>query len=158
MDGWIKFYGNFALQNKATEVIVLDPESNKTGHVWHVHLSPKNNPEADADAKVKLKLEEMVYGYKLDGDFCPQEGHYFDSSNLLLDPYAKAVVSRDHYGVKPPAGNCWPLMAGMLPSPSHDDDDVSCFSYLTLFLYLLFIFLFYLHMIDICVTVAARTV
>ncbi|KAF3338876.1 isoamylase 1 [Carex littledalei] len=112
--------------NKATEVIVLDPESNKTGHVWHVHLSPRNNnPEADADAdaKLKLKLEDMVYGYKLDGDFCPQEGCYFDSSNLLLDPYAKAVVSRQHYGVVPPSGNCWPLMAGMLPSPSHHHDD-----------------------------------
>ena len=31
----------------------------------------------------------MLYGYKFDGKFSPEEGHYFDPSRILLDPYGK---------------------------------------------------------------------
>ncbi|XP_078443501.1 isoamylase 1 [Wolffia australiana] len=94
--------------NKVTERIPLDPALNKTGHVWHVFL------EGD--------FRDMLYGYTFDGPFCPQEGNYFDSSRILVDPYAKAVVSRGEYGVPGTGGNCWPQMAGMIPS-SHDEFD-----------------------------------
>ncbi|XP_027340326.1 isoamylase 1, chloroplastic isoform X2 [Abrus precatorius] len=93
-------------QNKVTEFVALDPLVNRTGAVWHVFL--------------KGDFKDMLYGYKFDGKFSPQEGHYYDSSRILLDPYAKAVISRGEYGALGPDGNCWPQMAGMVPS---DDDE-----------------------------------
>lgn len=57
------------------EQITLNPLTNKTGDVWHVF--------------VKGNFQNMLYGYKLNGKFSPEEGHYFDSSKVLLDPYAK---------------------------------------------------------------------
>lgn len=58
-----------------TEEIDLNPPTNKTGDVWHVFL------EGD--------FEDMVYGYRVDGSFSPEDGFYFDSSKILIDPYAK---------------------------------------------------------------------
>ncbi|KAE8125963.1 hypothetical protein FH972_020723 [Carpinus fangiana] len=90
------------LDNKVTEQISLDPLTNKTGDVWHVFL--------------KGDFKDMLYGYKFDGIFSPEEGHYYNSSRILLDPYAKAVISRGEFGALGPDGNCWPQMACMVPS------------------------------------------
>lgn len=65
----------YLMQDRVTEQISLDPLTNKTGDVWHVFL--------------KGNFENIVYGYKFDGKFYPEEGHYYDSSRMLLDPYAK---------------------------------------------------------------------
>ncbi|KAJ3676835.1 hypothetical protein LUZ60_002559 [Juncus effusus] len=94
--------------NRVTEVVPLDPLINKTGNVWHV--------------LIQGEFRDMVYGYKFDGDFSPEEGKYFDPSKVLLDPYAKAVISRGEYGVVGPKGNCWPQMAGMIPLPGDKFD------------------------------------
>ncbi|XP_042444281.1 isoamylase 1, chloroplastic-like isoform X1 [Zingiber officinale] len=87
--------------NRVTEEVVLDPLVNKTGDVWHVFLQGE--------------FENMLYGYKFDGKRSPEKGHYFDFSRILLDPYAKAVISREEYGIPGPGGDCWPQMAGMIP-------------------------------------------
>lgn len=63
------------MQKRVTEEISLDPLTNRTGDVWHVFL--------------KGNLKDLLYGYKFDGSYSPEEGHYFDSSRILLDPYAK---------------------------------------------------------------------
>lgn len=63
------------MQKRVTEQISLDPQTNKTGDVWHVF--------------VEGNFTGMLYGYKFDGKYSPEEGHYFDSSQILLDPYAK---------------------------------------------------------------------
>lgn len=63
------------MQKRVIEQISLDPFTNRTGDVWHVFL--------------KGDFTDMLYGYKFDGDFSPQGGHYYDSSQLLVDPYAK---------------------------------------------------------------------
>uniref|UniRef100_A0A9I9DED4 isoamylase n=1 Tax=Cucumis melo TaxID=3656 RepID=A0A9I9DED4_CUCME len=89
-------------ENIVTQEITLDPLTNKTGDVWHVFL--------------KGDFTEMLYGYKFDGKFSPQEGCYFDPSRILLDPYAKAVISRGEFGALGPNDNCWPQMAGMVPT------------------------------------------
>ncbi|WOL19778.1 hypothetical protein Cni_G28580 [Canna indica] len=94
--------------NKVTEEVVLDPSVNKTGNIWHVFL--------------RGELDDMVYGYKLDGKFSPREGQYFDYSRILLDPYAKAVISRGEYGVLGPGEDCWPQMTGMIPISSNEFD------------------------------------
>lgn len=66
------------MQNKLTEQIPLDPQTNKTGDVWHVFL--------------KGDFIDMLYGYKFDGEFSPKDGNYYDSSRILLDPYAKVMA------------------------------------------------------------------
>ncbi|KAK8477879.1 hypothetical protein V6N11_000310 [Hibiscus sabdariffa] len=89
-------------QKKITEQIPLDPLSNKTGDVWHVLL--------------KGDFKDMLYGYMFDGEFSPEKGHCYDASKVLLDPYAKAIISRGEFGVLGPEDNCWPQMAGMVPT------------------------------------------
>ncbi|CAN6587112.1 unnamed protein product [Malus baccata var. baccata] len=88
--------------DKVTELIPLDPLTNKTGNVWHVLL--------------KGDFKDILYGYKFDGKFSPEEGHYYDSSRIVLDPYAKAVIRRGEFRKLGPDGNCWPQMAGTVPS------------------------------------------
>lgn len=95
-------------ENRITELIPLDPETNRTGNIWHVFL--------------KGNFDDMLYGYQFDGPFCPHEGHHYNSSRVLVDPYAKAIVSRGEFGVAGPDGNCWPQMAGMIPSPNDEFD------------------------------------
>ncbi|CAL5340047.1 unnamed protein product [Camellia sinensis] len=79
----------------------MDPMANSTGDVWQVFL--------------KGDFEDMLYGYKFDGKFCPIGKHYYDSSRILLDPYAKVVVSRGDFGVLGLENDCWPQMACMVP-------------------------------------------
>ncbi len=48
-----------------------------------------------------LNIENLEYGYRMDGPFDPQAGHRFDSSKILMDPYARAIGGRDVWGVQP---------------------------------------------------------
>jgi isoamylase len=43
----------------------------------------------------KLEVENLEYGFRMDGPCVPHEGHRFDISKILLDPYAKAIGGRD---------------------------------------------------------------
>ncbi|GAV56944.1 Alpha-amylase domain-containing protein/CBM_48 domain-containing protein [Cephalotus follicularis] len=95
-------------ENRVTEQISLNPLLNKTGDIWHVLL--------------KGDFKDMLYGYKFDGLFSPEEGHYYDSSRILLDPYAKAVISREKFGVLGAADNFWPQMACMVPTYEDEFD------------------------------------
>ncbi|KAJ0965571.1 hypothetical protein J5N97_026709 [Dioscorea zingiberensis] len=95
-------------ENRITEQISLDPVVNKTGDVWHVFLQGE--------------FKDLLYGYKFDGKFCPEEGHYYDDSRIILDPYAKAVMSREDYGVLGLGGENWPQMAGMVPVSDDEFD------------------------------------
>lgn len=63
------------MQNRVSEEISLNPKTNKSGNVWHVFL--------------KGDFDNMLYGYKFDGKFSPDEGQYYDYSRIVLDPYAK---------------------------------------------------------------------
>lgn len=74
----------FFVQNKVTERIPLDPAVNKTGHIWHIFLQGE--------------FHNMLYGYTFGGPFSPKDGHYFDSSLVLLDPYAK-VYNTTHFNL-----------------------------------------------------------
>ena len=42
-----------------------------------------------------LNVEDVEYGYRLDGAFSPRNGHWFDPEKILLDPYARLVSARD---------------------------------------------------------------
>lgn len=49
----------------------------------------------------ELDHENVEYGYRFDGPFAPHQGHRFDRSQILLDPYAKAVSGRNVWGKQP---------------------------------------------------------
>jgi isoamylase len=52
-----------------------------------------------------LNVEEIEYGFRMDGPYKPIEGHRFDRHKILLDPYAKAVGGRDEWGQLPDRRN-----------------------------------------------------
>ncbi len=58
--------------------IPLDPRTNRTCDYWHVHLTGVKPGQ--------------LYGYRLSGPFDPGQGHRFDSTKLLLDPYGRGVA------------------------------------------------------------------
>lgn len=63
----------------------LDPNVNKTGDIWHLSIEdlPKIN---------------VLYGYRVDGPQAWDQGHRFDSSLVLVDPYAKLIEGRRYFG------------------------------------------------------------
>ena len=48
-----------------------------------------------------LDYENLEYGYRMDGPNNFQEGHWFDTSKIVMDPYAKVIGGRDVWGVTP---------------------------------------------------------
>lgn len=82
---------NFALFSEHAEQVTLClfeargrheveqiPLRERTGPIWHGYLP---------DARPGL-----LYGYRVQGAYRPEEGHRFNVHKLLLDPYAKAIV------------------------------------------------------------------
>lgn len=65
--------------------VALDPQKNKTGDIWHICV------EGLPDVGV-------LYGYRIGGPHGWEQGHRFDSSIVLLDPYAKLVAGRKFFG------------------------------------------------------------
>jgi glycogen operon protein len=55
------------------------PFEERTEQVWHLYL-----PEARPG---------QHYGYRVHGPYEPEAGHRFNSTKLLIDPYAKAIAS-----------------------------------------------------------------
>jgi isoamylase len=60
------------------------PVTEHTDLVWHVFL-PEVRPG-------------QIYGYRVSGPYDPKAGLRFNSSKLLLDPYAKAIAGRVEWG------------------------------------------------------------
>jgi isoamylase len=52
----------------------------KTDHVWHVFL-----PDAQPG---------QLYGYRVYGPYAPNEGHRFNASKMVIDPYARAIAGK----------------------------------------------------------------
>ena len=46
-----------------------------------------------------LDYDNIEYGFRMEGPFNPREGHWFDPTKILLDPYAKVIGGRDIWGV-----------------------------------------------------------
>ncbi|WP_319560229.1 glycogen debranching protein GlgX [Marispirochaeta sp.] len=64
--------------DRPEEVLRLDPEQNRTGDIWHIHV-------------LGLKTGQL-YLYQVDGPFDPDKGHRFNPDLWLIDPYAKALT------------------------------------------------------------------
>jgi isoamylase len=65
----------------------LDATHHRSGTYWHCHLEGVGPGQ--------------LYGWRVDGPSRPAEGLRFDPANLLLDPYAMAVVMPPGYGRAP---------------------------------------------------------
>lgn len=86
---------NFALYSEnatGVELCLFDPLDQETrlqltevsGFVWHCYL-PGIGPG-------------QRYGFRVQGDFDPSQGHRFNPHKLLIDPYAKALDGDIAYG------------------------------------------------------------
>jgi glycogen operon protein len=62
----------------------FDPKRHRTGDVWSIF--------------VKGIGEGVFFLYRMDGPWSPREGHRFNPTVYLLDPYAKAFVGDIHNG------------------------------------------------------------
>nr|XP_027091529.1 isoamylase 3, chloroplastic-like isoform X1 [Coffea arabica] len=65
--------------------LTLDPQVNRTGDIWHICVED-------------LPRSNVLYGYYMDGPKDWSQGHRFDRSILLIDPYAKLVEGRRVFG------------------------------------------------------------
>jgi glycogen operon protein len=63
--------------------ILLERESHRTYHYWHVFV-PNLRPG-------------QIYAYRAHGPFAPERGLRFDPEKVLLDPYGLAVAVPDNY-------------------------------------------------------------
>lgn len=65
--------------SKPFQVIELDSQHHKTGDMWHICVLGAGR--------------NLVYAFRVDGPFAPEQGHRFDSTKMLLDPYATALAT-----------------------------------------------------------------
>jgi len=77
---WLEIYDD-PEAGEPVQVIGLDPQSNRTGDIWHVW--------------VEGLAPGTLYGYRVDGPYRPREGHCFNPHKLLIDPYTRAVCHVD---------------------------------------------------------------
>jgi len=82
------------------QTIDLDPQQHRTGDIWHVCVQGASRG--------------LAYAFRVDGPHEPGNGHRFAPDNILLDPYAPALASPEHWdfgmyvvgeGGKPPEGS-----------------------------------------------------
>ncbi len=64
-------------------IVRLHPRFNRTCDYWHVFI-----PDARAG---------QIYAFRADGPFAPEQGHRFDRSKVLLDPYGRGVAVPSSY-------------------------------------------------------------
>jgi glycogen operon protein len=65
--------------------VVLDPRYNKTGDIWHVHITGLN--------------PGIEYGFRMDQKPARNKKiHKFNKNIILIDPYAKALSGGDEWG------------------------------------------------------------
>ncbi|MDG4945273.1 glycogen debranching protein GlgX [Weeksellaceae bacterium KMM 9713] len=67
------------------KVITLDPKHNKSYYYWHIHV-----PGLE---------KNQLYAYRAYGPYIPEKGFLFDSTKVLVDPYAKAIVGEYDRGL-----------------------------------------------------------
>ena len=65
------------------QIIELDARHHRTGDIWHVCVQGASRDQA--------------YAFQVDGPHTPERGHRFDARSILLDPYATALASPEHW-------------------------------------------------------------
>ena len=88
---------------RASRVVSLDAEQNRTSHYWHVFVPGIKSGQ--------------LYGYRVHGPNDPANGQRFDAQKLLLDPYARGVYAGDSYSrsrASEPGDNCAQAMRSVV--------------------------------------------
>jgi len=90
-------------------VISLNPSTNKTFYYWHCLI-----PELE---------KGQVYGYRVFGPYEPQEGMRFDGQKVLVDPYARGVITEtyDRERARHPGDNCAQAIKSVVVDPAGYD-------------------------------------
>ncbi len=78
----------FHPQEKEPYARLKFPDSYRIGHTYSMLV-------------FGLKINEFEYAYQIDGPYDKQKGLLFNKSNVLLDPYAKAVTGQREWGERP---------------------------------------------------------
>ncbi len=68
---------------KPRRIVTLDRHENRTFYYWHVFI--------------KGIRPGQLYGYRVYGPWDPANGHRFDPQKLLVDPYAKAILTPSEF-------------------------------------------------------------
>lgn len=95
---------------RPAHVISLTPPYHRTGDYWHVFVTGIGHGQ--------------VYGYRIYGPYAPEQGHRFDGSKVLLDPYARLVVNWENYDREAacrPGDNCPYALRAVVVDPSDYD-------------------------------------
>ena len=86
------------------------PDEFRIGNVWSMIV-------------FDLDYEDTEYGYRMDGPNNFEEGHHFDYSKILLDPYAKAIGGRDVWRQPPNWDDIYPHRARLVYDDFDWEDD-----------------------------------
>jgi glycogen operon protein len=70
-----------------------------------------------------LALDRFEYGFRVDGPNEPRQGHRFDGSRVLLDPFARCLMGREVWGTCPVTHDVNPYRACLVPQDFDWDGD-----------------------------------
>jgi len=70
-------------QARPSQVIVLDPQENRTYYYWHVFVHGIGDGQ--------------IYAYRVHGPYQPEKGYRFNGRKVLLDPYARVVAYGENW-------------------------------------------------------------
>ena len=74
----------------------------RLGHVWAMLVH-------------ELPYEDLEYGFRMDGPWNPRDGHYFNSTKILLDPHAREIVGRESWMLPSKSSNK-PIFRSRIPA------------------------------------------
>lgn len=81
---WLAVFEHVGDRTPALE-LEYDPLKHRIGDVWSMF--------------VEGLAAGVLYLYRMDGPFAPDQGHRFDAAQYLLDPYAKQIVGNVENGI-----------------------------------------------------------
>ncbi|GAK50360.1 isoamylase [Candidatus Moduliflexus flocculans] len=103
------FFNNVA-DGKPAQTFGFDQITNRTGNYWHLFV-----PGVKAG---------QIYGYRVSGEFAPEQGLRFDAEKILLDPYGLGVAIPSNYSrdaAKKPGDNTAVAMKSVVVDPKAYD-------------------------------------
>lgn len=95
---------------KPSDVILLDPKTNRTFYYWHIFIPG-------------LKAGQ-VYAYRAHGPYKPSRGLRFNCEKVLIDPYGRRVIVPENYSraaASAPGDNVETAMRSMVTDLSNFD-------------------------------------
>jgi isoamylase len=95
---------------KPRRTITLDRHENRTFYYWHVFI--------------KGLRPGQLYGYRAYGPWDPAKGHRYDPQKILIDPYAKAILTPEKFSRESamvPGDNCAQALKGAVIADGNYD-------------------------------------